>query len=398
MPSAPLPRRRTRRRPSRWPTTTQTCPDRAPAAGLGTGGSRRQVRTAAADAGGDRGSRPSRSSRPGWHVRAVAGLISGASTRAVGANVVAVNVTWRALTIDDAADITVLNNLVAAADGTGEVTTEQATAESFTRPRFDPEYDTAGMWHDGTLVGAGSVSYREELVDGRALMGVHGHIHPDHRGRGLGARLLTWLQDRAITLARERFPGAPIRLRTSGGQADSSAQRLLEAFGYTPDNYFITMEADLTSWVDPGTPTTAVAPGPADRDGLREAHNDAFRDHRNHSPISADSWSHFSTASTLRPELSRIVRESGRVLAYAVPGEYPPGLVHIALVGPRREARGRGLAKDVLVAALRAARDAGYRTSELEVDSTSPTGADRLYRSVGYEPVRVISRYIRDVS
>src|SRR5690625_6691143 len=45
---------------------------------------------------------------------------------------------------------------------------------------------------------------------------------------------------------------------------------LLEAFEYTPDNYFITMEADLTSWVDPGTPTTAVAPGPADRDGLRE--------------------------------------------------------------------------------------------------------------------------------
>ena len=85
------------------------------------------------------------------------------------------------------------------------------------------------------------------------------------------------------------------------------------------------------------------------------------------------------------------------MLAYAIAGEYQPGVVHVDLVGTRREARGRGLAKDVLIAGLRAAREAGYRISELEVDSTSPTGADRLYRSVGYAPVRTISRYIRDL-
>ncbi len=308
------------------------------------------------------------------------------------------DLTWRALTPADAADLTALNNLVATADDTGEMTTEQATAESFTRPRFNADTDSIGIWSGGGLLGAGSVAGREELVDGRALMGVHGFIHPDHRGQGLGAQLLTWLEHRAIALAREKFPDAPIRLRTSGGQADSSTQRLLEAFGYTPDNYFITMQVELASWTDPGTPTIAVAPDGTLGEAILHAHNDAFRDHRNHSPISAESWAHWSGASTLRPELSRVVAESGRVLAYAVAGEYQPGVVHIDLVGTRREARGRGLAKDVLIAALRAARDAGYRVSELEVDSTSPTGADRLYRSVGYEPVRVISRYVRDVA
>lgn len=307
------------------------------------------------------------------------------------------DLTWRPLTIDDVPAATDLNNTVATADGTGDVTTPEALADSFSSPTFDAATDSMSIWAGPDLIGLGSVFGREELVEGRALMGVHGTIHPDQRGQGLGSALLTWLEQRAIALAAERFEDAPVRLRTSGGLADSSAQRLLEDRGYLPDNYFLTMEVDLGTWPDPGTPTSAVAPDRAGQEAIREAHNDSFRDHRNHSPISARHWEHFASASTLRPALSQVVIEDGRVLAYAIAGEYQPGVVHVDLVGTRREARGRGLAKDVLIAGLRAARDAGYRISELEVDSTSPTGADRLYRSVGYTPVRTISRYIRDL-
>lgn len=305
--------------------------------------------------------------------------------------------TWRPLTLDDVRVATELNNTVAAADGTGEVTTPEALADSLSSPTFNPATDSISIWSGPVLIGAGNVFAREELVEGRALMGVHGTIHPDHRDQGLGGDLLTWLEDRAIELAAQRFGDAPVRLRTSGGLEGSTAEQLLESRGYGPDNYFITMEADLTTWTDPGVPTRAVTPQPSDQEAIREAHNDSFRDHRNHSPISARNWEHFASASVLRPALSQVVIEHGQVLAYAIAAEYQPGVVHVELVGTRRAARGRGLAKDVLIAGLRAARDAGYRISELEVDSTSPTGADRLYRTVGYTPVRVISRYIRDL-
>lgn len=313
------------------------------------------------------------------------------------AKVNAVDLIWRPLTLHDVAAATELNNTVALADGTGAVVTQDALAESFKQPRFDPATDTMSVWKGADLIGVGAVSSRETLVEGKALMGTHGHIHPAHRRQGLGTQLLTWLQERALALAAERFPGEPVRLRTSGGPADSPTQRLLEAFGFTPDNYFLTMEVDLASWTDPGTVTRAVAPDAAMQAATREAHNDSFRDHRNHSEISASDWEHFATMSTVRPQLSRVILDGDRVLAYAIAGEYQPGVVHINLVGTRREVRGQGLAKDVLISALRAARDAGYRVSELEVDSTSPTGADHLYRSVGYRQVRVISRYIRDV-
>ncbi len=305
--------------------------------------------------------------------------------------------TWRPMTADDAPALAALFNTVAEADGTGDTATEQVVAEIFAMPRFDAADDSFSVWDGADLVGAGFVTVRDVAVDGRAMVVPEGAIHPDRRGAGLGADLLDRLERRGIELAHTRLPGLPVRLRTSGGLQDSSAQRLLEQAGYAPGNYFLTMEVDLATWRDPGADTVSVPPGPELSEAVREAHNDAFRDHRNFSPIPQDSWEHWGRSSAYRPALSRVVVEDGRVLAYATASEYEPGTVHIDLVGTRREARGRGLAKDVLTSGLRAARAAGMSTSELEVDSTSPTGADRLYTSVGYHEVRVVSRYQRDV-
>lgn len=306
-------------------------------------------------------------------------------------------VTWRGVSRQDVPAVVALTNLVGRHDGTGEVTTETAIEEMFEAPRLDVDRDVITVWAGDQLVGLGSVHCRDTTVEGRALVGVQGVIHPDYRGQGLGSELLDRLEERGLQLAAERLPGEPVRLRSSGGLPDSSSQRLLEDRGYRPDNYFLTMQVQLTDWVDDGEQIAAVQPDAGQQEAVREAHNDAFRDHRNFSPIPADHWDFWARSSTQRPEQSRVIVEADKVLAYAVVGEYEPGVSHVELVGTRREARGRGLARQVLIGTLRAARAAGQRVSELEVDSTSPTGADRLYRSVGYEHVRTISRYVRDV-
>lgn len=306
--------------------------------------------------------------------------------------------TWRAVSRDDVPAVVAFTNLVGQRDDTGVVTTQESTAEMFGAPHFDPSTDTVSAWDGGALLALGSTFGRDTLVDGRAMVSVDGAVHPDHREQGIGSELLTRLEARATELSRERHPGEPLRLRTSGGLPDSSGQRLLEDRGYAPDNYFITMQVPLADWEDPGGELVAVRPGQEHQPAIRDAHNDAFRDHRNFSPISAEMWEHWGKSSAMRPEQSRVVAEGDRVLAYAVAAEYEPGVSHVELVGTRREARGRGLARQVLLGSLRASREAGCRISELEVDSTSPTGADRLYVSVGYEPVRVISRYVRDIA
>ena len=336
------------------------------------------------------------------------------------------SLTWRSLTEADVPAVTALNNLVAQADGTGEVSTEEGTREMFGMPRFTVEKDTISAWKGEALIALGVVFGRDALVDGRAMISLNGAVHPDHRSVGIGSDLLTRLEVRGTELAGEIHPLQPLRLRGSGGLPNSSSQALLEDRGYQPDNYFVTMQVELADWVDPGSESIAVVPDESLLHATRDAHNDAFRDHRNFSPMAADLWEHWGRSSQMRPALSQVITDShrmsgdgasregasgdgasgegasgegaSRVLAYALTGEHEPGVAHVELVGTRREARGRGLARQVLLSSLRAAKEAGYRISELEVDSTSPTGADRLYASLGYAPVRVLSRYVRDVT
>lgn len=306
--------------------------------------------------------------------------------------------TWRALTTDDVTALTALANAVTAADGTGGPVAEATVAQMFDAPGYDAALDSFGGWIDGELVAFGSVWAVPEPVDGRALVRVDGGVDPEHRRRGIGGDLLTRMEARAGELGDARHAGLPIRVRTDGGLPDSATQRHLEAAGYEPDNYFVTMEAALPDWQDPGSAPAAEQP---DEDALaatRDAHNDAFRDHRNSSAIPPEQWQHWMAAPAGRHDLSRVVRDGDRVLAYALVSEYQPGVAHVELVGTRREARGRGLARAVLLGMLRAAHEAGFAVAELEVDSTSPTGANRLYTSVGFVPVRTISRYQRDLS
>lgn len=308
-----------------------------------------------------------------------------------------VSLIWRPATHDDVPALTRFLNTVIEWDGTGRPIPEQAVAEQLRGPRVDLVRDSVTVWDGETLVAAGSVWGPDGPVDGYALGVFDGDVHPDHRGRGIGNELLARLEARAAELASERSPGLPVRLRSPGGTEGSTTQLLLESAGYTPANYFITMEVDLGDWTDPGTASSAVGIDEGLLEATRDAHNDAFRDHRNFSPISADVWQHWMAGTASRPDLGRVVVEDDDVLAYAVVSEYQPGIAHVELLGTRRRARGRGLARAVLLGTLRAARDGGLAVAELEVDSTSPTGADRLYTSVGFRPVRTISRYQRDL-
>jgi ribosomal protein S18 acetylase RimI-like enzyme len=60
--------------------------------------------------------------------------------------------------------------------------------------------------------------------------------------------------------------------------------------------------------------------------------------------------------------------------------------VYVSSVSVRRPWRRRGLARALLASSLVAAREAGYTSASLGVDSNSPTGATDLYRSLGFEP------------
>ena len=67
--------------------------------------------------------------------------------------------------------------------------------------------------------------------------------------------------------------------------------------------------------------------------------------------------------------------------------------VYVAGVSVRRPWRRRGLARALLASSLVGAREAGFTSASLGVDTDSPTGATDLYRSLGFAPERTFSAY-----
>ncbi len=311
-----------------------------------------------------------------------------------------------ALTLDDVPALTELLNVVDAHEELGEPAEEPSIREWLQMPRLDLAADTVAVRASEELVGFGLVTASAHPDrEGRVRVQLSGAVHPAHRRRGLGSSLFEQLETRGRELAAERHPGLPAVLRTGGGRdpepdhgpGGADVRSVLDRRGYRRVRSWLEMEREL-----PGGPlevpapdgSELVTPVPEQSEDVRTAHVAAFADHWGSAPIDAETWQLWTTSHTSRPEHSTIaLAPDGTVLAYAITSEDRPGVLHIALVGTRPEARGRGLARAVLARTLASGAEAGFTGAALEVDAESLTGATRLYEAVGFERAHVYATY-----
>jgi ribosomal protein S18 acetylase RimI-like enzyme len=311
-----------------------------------------------------------------------------------------------ALTLEDVPALTALVNAVDAHEELGEPAEEPSMREWMRMPRLDLASDTVAVRAGEELLGFGIVTVSAHVDrDGRARVQLSGAVHPAHRRRGLGTRILEQLETRGAVLAAERHPGAPAVLRTGGGRdpepgagpGGADVRPVLERRGYGRVRSWLEMERELPGeTLDVPAPDDAelVTPGPERSEAVRAAHIAAFADHWGSAPIDAETWQLWTTSHTSRPEHCTVaLAADGTVLAYALTSEDRPGVLHVALVGTRPEARGRGLARAVLARTLASAAGAGFTGAVLEVDAESLTGATRLYEAVGFHRAHVYATY-----
>ncbi|APX34249.1 GNAT family N-acetyltransferase [Brachybacterium sp. P6-10-X1] len=325
------------------------------------------------------------------------------------------SLTWTPLTLEDVPALTALLNRVDQADDLGEPAEEASTREWLTMPDRDLAGDSLAVRDRDELVAVSLADVHVSLDrDGRARCQLLGTVDPAYRRRGLGTALFEHGERRAAELAAARHPGVPAVYRTSGGRdpaagSDPSAPRtggadvrpLLERRGYRRVRSWLSMTREL-----PGAELPAVdaegarisAPADTEREATRLAHLAAFADHWGSAPVGEERWNMMWSSHTARRELSTIaVDDEGAVLAYAIAMEDKPGVLHLALVGTRPAARGRGIARAVIARTLDAAARAGYSSAELEVDAESLTGATRLYDALGFTREHVYATFEKPV-
>ena len=283
------------------------------------------------------------------------------------------------------ADAQAVTDLVAAAEelDAGEAGIElEDIVGDWQRPSFDLATQSIGVFDGNRLAATGDV------FKGRRCEAA---VHPDYRGRGIGTWLAAWLEDTArdggSTLVGQSVP------------AGSSAEAFLQGRGY---------RVGWTSWVLQMPSGTTIEPQPlpegyalrdmepGDERSAFQLIEDAFNEWPDRDPATFEDW---ASRAVLRPGF-----EPWQIRFAVAPDGEPVAVCYLILAGQtgyvdqiavRRDQRGRGLARALLVDAFERARQRGATVSELATDSR--TGALGVYERVGMKVTQTWRHWMTDL-
>ena len=256
---------------------------------------------------------------------------------------------------------------------------------------------------DGEVVAYSRVFW-QDLVDGGRSYENFGFVDPAWRRRGIGSVLHRMNEERLRAIA-EGHPDAEEKwLASESVDADAGSVALLRGDGYTAARFFYEMVARTLEGITVPPMPDGLELRPVARDHYRaiwEASAEAFRDHWGEQEWTEADWKRFETdPHNADPRFWRVGWDGDQVagaIVTTVPVEenerYGRARAYVAMVSVRRAWGRRGLARALLASSLAGAREAGFTSAALGVDTESPTGATDLYRSLGFRPARTFTAW-----
>jgi GNAT superfamily N-acetyltransferase len=282
-------------------------------------------------------------------------------------------------------DMAAIHDLVTACERElhGRVHTDPGgIAADLSRPGLVMELDTL-LIHDraGELAAWAWVNRRSEV-----------DVHPRHRGRGLGASLLDWAEERARWAGDER-------LVQTVPDDDTNAVALLRSRGY---------ERLVTSWLlefaMPDEPTLPELPAgisvrpflPGDEHAAHVLIEDAFDEWQSRRKPYEEWARHTVERPTFAPAMSGLAFTDGQLVGAVISLDLPEADGgYIEQLAVHRDHRNRGIARLLLLHAFRAFHGQGHRTCTLWTHSD--TGALALYLHVGMNVSRSSTVFRKDL-
>lgn len=209
------------------------------------------------------------------------------------------------------------------------------------------------------------------------------------KGRGFGSAIV----ERAETAAHAR---GLARMHTWVPPEDAAAVALLRERGYDEVRRFYEMAIEMAA-----PPPDPVVPGGFILDTFREEDarafhgtvEDAFRDHWEWHGTPFDEWWELRREND--HSLWFVIRAGAEIAAAIRNDAERNGGGYVGIIGVRRDRRGRGLAKALLLRTFGEFWARGIARVSLDVDADSPTGATRLYESVGMHVEGAMAVYER---
>lgn len=308
--------------------------------------------------------------------------------------------TWCVPVREDLPDLAALLAQVERHDQNPERTSLDDLQEYWDSPRSRPADDML-LARDGRgrLAAVARAGCNRSITERRGVA-LLGAVRPDLRGRGVGRRIMAW----QLAHARDwdvatREPGfGPLVLRVHAPTAQDDVRHLADRFGLHVVRHFLEMERPFTG-PEATLPDVAVPDDVrlCDWDTGRSGEalavlNSAFRDHWGHADATGQMWQEQLESRTFRPRWTVLAVD-------AVTDELVGVALNVAWLedwredhregytdqlGVLRSHRGRGIARALLVESMRRFAADGMDAAALGVDVQNPSGALRLYESLGY--------------
>lgn len=301
------------------------------------------------------------------------------------------------------------------------------------RSATDKPVDVAGV--TANLVGLGSWTRRQRVVrdpEGRLQGWAVAHDRAVGRtnvelavaaGEPAGAvarALLGWVRATGALLARLR--GVPeTQLDATPSATDRRTHAWLTAGGYHPVRDWLQMvrpvtdeDAQAAAALRPGVSVRRVRehasglPVAEDVQTVHQLLEESFADHFNSYRESFGEfvqrlredpwhrWDHWWVAELT--DAGRPLPAGALISSVSPPDAQGRYGSYVDYIGVHRRSRGRGVAKALLATAVADTAERGRQRIGLEVDAASPTHADQLYRSLGWQVEHVTQSWHQQVA
>ncbi|MGA7935158.1 MAG: GNAT family N-acetyltransferase [Kovacikia sp.] len=309
----------------------------------------------------------------------------------------------------DETDFQAISDLINACEAVDQLdqgTSVEELRRNFAAPGFDLDRDLQ-LWVNaqGQLIGYGSLRMppADETQDG--FLGLK--VHPEVRNQGIEEQILAWVEGRL----REKSQASclPVNLRAGARKCQTDRITFLEAHGFSIVRYFYQMSHPLATEIPaPQIPSGyCVQPlQPNQVTAWVEMFNQSFIDHWNFHPLTVEQRQYWMTDPDYEPDLDLVaLAPDGTFAAFCLGYIYRQDNRRtgrnegwIADLGTRRGFRQQGLGRAMLLTGLQRLKAKGVDTALLGVDADNPSGALRLYESVGFRQLFTSIAYCKALS
>lgn len=297
----------------------------------------------------------------------------------------------------DGPDVDLAYDVVCAAD-VGVLAVAEASRESVRSNLINP--DAVADEHRLVFSSAGdpvALVMVEKDAAAKTIY-VDSYAVPDH-----GRRLLAPLVAMGVDAAARLKAGDDWKIEAGAFEQDEVYRDVLEAAGFGEVRRFWHMHIDLASELkqSPEAPpgvTRTVVDSDDDRRLLHHLDEVAFAEHFGFVPHPYDDWiSWFADRRDARPDLWWLAWLDGEPVGLCIGDDsrIDRNAGHVRVLGVVPQARGRGIARWLLLESFAQGAREGRTAMTLTVDSDNTTGATALYDGVGMRPERVIVLYRR---